>query len=369
MTLRLPWSPLTTRRIPFSASGAVFFVLLIGLAQHLTPHHRVHWHYILQRIYYIPVAGAGLLLGWRAGLVTAILAGICFAVMGSGVPGSSDPLDRMLESLIFLLVGILTGALSDRERERRRELEEAKTRLEEVHLELKHNFESMKRADRLSAIGHLSAGLAHEIRNPLASIEGAVAIVKHEPENATRRGEFLDIIQIECRRLNNLLTHFLDFARPRKPDLGLTDLGAILESVSSLASHAVRDDRTRIRIEMPPDFPLVECDREQMKQVLLNLVLNSVQSMPKGGEVVMSAARENDAVVIRVKDQGAGIPAEHVDHVFDPFFTLKETGTGLGLPVAHGIVTQHGGELQVESTGPRGTVFAVTLPWRQQTSS
>lgn len=349
--------------------AALLLVVTIALLQYLTPRGLAHWHYVLERLYYIPVAGAGLILGWRAGLLTAISAGALFGIMTANVPGSSDKLDRLLESMIFCMVGILTGVLSDRERERRSELEEAKARIEAVHLELKLNFEQMKRTDRLAALGHLSAGLAHEIRNPLASIAGAASIVQLEPENASRRSEFLEIIQIECRRLNSLVAHFLDFARPRQPDLFIVDIGDVFDSVAGLASHAVRDDGTKIRMDIPENLPQVECDPEQMKQVLLNLVLNAVQAMPDGGEVVLSAANERDLLAIRVSDQGGGIPQEHLEHIFDPFFTLKEAGTGLGLAVAHGILTHHGGTLRVESSSGRGTVFLVALPWRQRSSS
>jgi signal transduction histidine kinase len=347
-------------------AAAILAVLAIGVVQRFTPPDLAHWHYILQRLYYIPVAGAGLLLGWRWGLTTALLAGGLFSLTAANVPGSSDMLDRFLESLVFCMVGILTGTLSDRERERRSELEQAKSKLEDVHQELKLNFEQMKRADRLSALGHLSAGLAHEIRNPLASIEGAASILRAEPEDAAKRNEFLGIIQIECHRLNSLLAHFLEFARPRLPDFTLVELEDIFDSVSSLASHAVRDDRTKIRIEIPPNLPKVQCDSEQLKQVLLNLVLNAVQAMPDGGTVTLSGAPGGrDTLAIRVRDEGGGVPQGHLDHIFDPFFTLKESGTGLGLSVAHGIIDQHGGSLTLESNSGRGAVFLITLPLRQ----
>jgi signal transduction histidine kinase len=354
---------------PIMVTRAALVVLLIAFAEYFTPPTMVHWQYILQRAYYIPIAGAGLILGWRAGLLTALLAGACFSWLSSSFPASSDLLDRLLEALIFCMVGILTGALSDRERLRRRELQDANTRLEAAHQEMQNNFERMKRADRLSALGHLSAGLAHEIRNPLASIAGAASIIQTEPENARQRSEFLAIIQIECRRLNNLVMHFLDFARPRPPDFGLTDLRYVLDSVSSLASHGTRNDEIQIRIEVPTDLPAIECDPEQLKQVLLNLVINAMQAMPQGGEVAVSAARMGDRMEIRVRDHGSGIAPEHLDHIFDPFFTLKETGTGLGLPVAHGILSQHGGSLQVQESSPAGTVFLVILPIKQRKQS
>ena len=115
-------------------------------------------------------------------------------------------------------------------------------------------------------------------------------------------------------------------------------------------------------MNIAPDLKTLRCDPEQMKQVLLNLVLNAMQAMPQGGEVMVDAAEENGRLRIRVKDQGPGIPATDIDSIYDPFFTTKDTGTGLGLPVAYQIVQQHGGELMLEENGPGGACFAIRLP-------
>jgi signal transduction histidine kinase len=261
---------------------------------------------------------------------------------------------------------MLTGILSDRERRQRSKAEHTATELRRVYRALQDNVEHVKRAARMSALGHLSAGLAHEIRNPLASIEGAAAIVQREPDNIPRRSEFLEIIQEETRRLNGLVTSFLDFARPRPPALRSTDVGALIESILNLLSQTTTRTDVEFKTEIDPNLRPVLCDPEQIKQVLLNLTLNAVQAMPDGGQVSVSASIEQDRLNILVRDQGPGIPEAVVDSIYDPFFTTKETGTGLGLPVAYQILQQHGGELRLESNGPDGACFLVSLPCHDQ---
>jgi signal transduction histidine kinase len=267
-----------------------------------------------------------------------------------------------MEILDFFLVGLVTGILADRERRQKDSLKRTTTQLDAVYKELQQSFERMKRSERLSAIGQLSAGLAHEIRNPLASIGGAAAILRKNSESAERREEFLEIIEKECLRLNRLLTNFLEFARPRLPQYQLTEVGPILESVIGLAAHSVGRQPIQLRTDIAPDMPAIKCDPEQIKQVLLNLTINSVQAMPDGGEIVLSTRVDGSRVVIEVKDQGPGISPDNLDKIFDPFFTTRDTGTGLGLSVAHQILSQHGGILNAKNNSDRGASFSLFLP-------
>ncbi len=267
---------------------------------------------------------------------------------------------------MFCLVGVLTGVLSERERKQRESLRTTATRLEEVYRELQNNVEHLKRAARMSALGHLSAGLAHEIRNPLASIEGAAYVAQTEPEPA-RASEFLEIIRKETARLNGLVTQFLEFARPRAPEMIWTDPAALTDSVLNLVRQVAAQSNVVLRRTFDETVPAVKCDPEQMKQVLLNLVLNAIQAMPGGGEVTVSAEITEHILVLRVKDTGPGIPAERVDEVFDPFFTTKQNGTGLGLPIAYQIVEQHGGDLTIEGNSPKGCSFVIRLPFNGKT--
>lgn len=223
----------------------------------------------------------------------------------------------------------------------------------------------MKRAERLYALGQLSAGLAHEIRNPLASIEGAALVVQREKNSEERRREFLEIIQKECRRLNRLLTSFLDFAKPRQPQLATISVESLLDSVIVLVRHTKNDAQVVFRKQIEPDLTIIECDPEQMKQVLLNLTINAVQASSESGTIVISARHAAEQLIVDVEDSGPGISVDDIDRIFDPFFTTKESGTGLGLSVAHQIVVQHGGTLTVSRNSPEGATFRMSLPLRQ----
>jgi signal transduction histidine kinase len=338
--------------------------ITIGVLQHLTPKTSAHWLYILQRLYYIPIVLAGLNMGTLGGLAVALLSGIAFA---SGTPpiwtvSRVDVLDQCLEICIFCLVGLVAGLLTDWRRKQEVALRRTTHQLHQAHRELQQNFQAMKRAERLSALGQLSAGLAHEIRNPLASIEGAAAVVQRESESEERRREFLDIIRKESRRLNRLLSSFLDFAKPRQPNLEMVEIDALLDSVLVLARHAGNGVRLDLRKQIEPGLTKVECDAEQLKQVLLNLVMNAIQAMPRGGSVTLAAERNETGVAIDVCDQGEGIREDNLDRVFDPFFTTKENGSGLGLSIAHQIISQHGGRLTIQPNSPQGVTARISLP-------
>ena len=339
-------------------------VVAIGVVQYLTPPTTLHWLYVLQRLYYVAIVLAGLDMGLRGGLSVALLSGAAFAIGTPSIWTVSrvDMFDQCLEICVFCLVGVLTGVLTDRQKNQQRALSRATHELRQAHQELRENFESMKRTERLHALGQLSAGLAHEIRNPLASIEGAAAIVQRVSEYEGKCHELLEIIQKESCRLNRLLTSFLDFAKPRRPDLKVVEIDDLFNSVMALAQHAGNSRRLELRKETPPGLPTLECDPEQLKQVLLNLIMNAIQAMPQGGTIVLAARENGNTVTIDIDDQGCGISEENMDRVFDPFFTTKETGSGLGLSVADQIIRQHGGVLTIVRSSPQGATFRISLP-------
>jgi signal transduction histidine kinase len=340
-------------------------IVAISALHYATPPALVTWHYIFQRLFYLPVIYAALYYGWRGGLATAIFAWIFyfppFLINWRDLPHYL--LSQYLEVIVFCLAGILTGVLADREREQRRMLQRRTEELSAVYRELRENFEQMKRAERLYAVGQLSAGLAHEIRNPLASIAGAAGILRRNREADQRHFDCIDIIRRECERLNGLLTTFLDFARPRAPRYQPVNLGHVIDAVIDLSTHAAGAKPIQFKKETLPDLPPINSDPEQLKQVLLNLTINAVQAMPKGGAILLSARTDGGAVTIQVRDEGEGVSPEHLDRIFDPFFTTKETGTGLGLSVAHQIAGQLGGVLTAQANPDRGMTFSVRLPF------
>jgi len=241
-------------------------------------------------------------------------------------------------------------------------------------------YQQMKERDRLAALGEMAAGLAHEIRNPLAAIKGATQYLNPQhlpPEDR----EFLEIIVEEVDRLNGVVTQFLDYARPLKSSMAPGDVGDILQRTFKLLAPQVPPG-IELAIEVAPELPLVSCDAEQLKQVFLNLAINSFQAMPEGGRLRVSASMARDEVAswrelrlrddrveIRFRDTGPGIPPDARENVFVPFYTTKEKGTGLGLAISQRIVKAHHGTLVVSGSPQGGAEFAISLPCIEATPS
>ena len=341
-------------------------MLVITVAHYVTPPTVFLWHEILERLYYLPIVFAALSFGWLGGVAAAGCAGLCYIphiiMAWHDSPRASSA--KYAEIVVFVAVGIVTGILSDRERKRTRELQSTTDQLREVYGQLQSSFDQLKRADRLSAVGQLAASLAHEIRNPLAGIEGAIDIVERATSEERRR-EFLAIIKKETVRLKNLLTNLLDFARPRPPQMRNARVEAAVESVAQLAAPKAAQRGIVLQTGIPANLPLVECDVEQIKQVLLNIMLNAIEACSAGGKVVLTIRDQGDNIVIGVTDDGCGINEADLEKIFDPFYTTKEGGTGLGLPISYQILAQHSGEITVERNADKGTTFNLILPRRQ----
>ena len=350
--------------------------IAVGIAtatalHYLTPPSLLLWHNVFQRLYYLPIVYAAIFFGWRGGLVASAVSAVCYLphilLAWHGMPDYA--MHQYAEIIIFFLVGMVTGVLADRERSQKRKLEATTEQLTKVYRELQDSFEQVKRADRLSAIGQLSASLAHEIRNPLASIEGSVEVLRNASAAAELRDELLGIIWKETRRLNRLLSNLLDFARPRRPEFQHINPEQTVDAVISLVGPTAQQSGIRLRKEVLAPVPPIESDPEQLKQVVLNLTINAIQAMPNGGEIELAVRRKDSNVVIAVKDQGSGVASEDIEKIFDPFFTTKDSGTGLGLSVAHQIVTQHRGVITAERNPDRGMTFSIMLPIQNRRES
>jgi signal transduction histidine kinase len=239
-------------------------------------------------------------------------------------------------------------------------------------------YERMKERDRLAALGQMAAGLAHEIRNPLGSIKGAAQFLQPGGSGEASKdgpregqGEFLDIIVEEVNRLNKIVSQFLDYARPYRGEQRPLDVADVLrKTLSLLTGEAEEHARVEIVTDFADKMPPVRADAEQLLQVFLNLSLNALQAMPQGGRLVISTAlrratRRGAAAAFleaRFRDTGAGIPPNDLKNLFIPFFTTKEKGTGLGLPISQRIIENHGGTIEVRSQPGEGATFTVLLP-------
>jgi two-component system, NtrC family, sensor histidine kinase HydH len=357
-------------------SLARILVVVAGIAaatalHYLTSPSLILWHELFQRLYYLPIVYAAIYFGWRGGLVASAGAALCYIphILMAWHHMPDYAINQYAEIIVFFLVGTVTGVLADRGREHRMELEAASEQLAKANRDLQSSFEQIKRADRLSAIGQLSASLAHEIRNPLASIDGAANLIESPRTSEEMRRGSLAIIHKEIQRLNRLLTNLLDFARPRQPEFQAMEPARLIDAIINLAGHSAQQKGIAIRKDIPQPVPAFECDPEQMKQVMLNLAINAVQSMTAPGEIVLSARQSGSSVTMGVRDQGPGIDDQDLDQIFNPFFTTKEAGTGLGLSVVYQIVTQHGGTVTAERNRDRGMTFSLAIPLRHRRQS
>lgn len=235
---------------------------------------------------------------------------------------------------------------------------------------LKQSQDTLRRADRLSSLGLLTAGLAHEIRNPLVAIRTFTQLLPERYNDAEFREGFQGLALKEVDRICGLINDLLSFARPSKPNVSPEAINDVVENITRILETQAKEKNVAIFREFSENLPKVWIDREQMKQVFMNLILNAIQAMQEGGSLSIatrSVARTGadpvgEFVQVEVRDTGVGIPEDNLQHIFDPFFTSKDEGSGLGLAVSHQIVQEHGGFVTVESTIGKGTAFFVHVP-------
>ncbi len=236
--------------------------------------------------------------------------------------------------------------------------------------EMKALQEQGKRGERLSAMGEMAVELAHEIRNPLGSIELFASLLEQEFPAESDPGRWAENIRIGSRSLNNIVSNMLHFANPLSPSFAQVNLHDVVSEILRFTEPIMRQREIRVERKLRAIEPVVYGDRELLKQMLLNLVLNSMQAMPARGRLVLSS-RDVDhlpggapcgGLELKVIDSGVGIPKENLSRIFDPFFTTNKNGTGLGLSVVHQIIEKHSGFIDVESEINVGTIFTVVLP-------
>jgi signal transduction histidine kinase len=222
----------------------------------------------------------------------------------------------------------------------------------------------LARADQLASLGQLAAGLAHEIKNPLAGIQGALEVLHDDEQGESTRRLYREMLD-ELGRVHGILHRLLESARPAPLRLARTELPRLLAEVAELLRPSLRRRRVELQVAFAGDLPQLQLDGAKMRQVLVNLIQNAAEAMPEsGGHVVVRASGVGDGstVAVAVEDDGPGIPPAQLGELFQPFFTTKFAGTGLGLAISKSLVEQHGGRIEVTSEPGRGTKFIVLLP-------
>jgi len=329
-----------------------------------------HFHLL----YYLLVALTAMHFGSKIALTAAGGAAILYGITSlmDAPRGDWHQLSPRVATLLLLAASL--GYLSQRLRVARSEAEglnqslrENQARLETAYQALQAAQERLVQSERLATIGKMAAKVAHEVRNPLASVSLNAELLEDElrslPE--ARRAEaatLLAAIRTQVDVLGAVTEEYLRFARFPKPKPEPTALGALIRDLAEFTRGELQARRIQLVLDVQDGLPTLPLDSGQIRQALLDLIRNAAEAMPKGGTLHIRTWVEKAAVCIEVRDTGMGIPAEHRDRIFEPFFTTKEGGTGLGLPIARQIVADHAGALTWESRPGLGTTFNLTLP-------
>lgn len=268
------------------------------------------------------------------------------------------PILRLKDSVSSLVERDLTDKIDITSND---EIGELSIAYNEMVTKLRQSMAERDRLSRLAATGELSATLAHEIKNPLNAIVVASTYIKENYKGRLIR-EFIKIIQNEASRINKLTTSLLNFAKPIKPETTKADINNLVKETISLLNQESREHGIDIEIDVAKDIPPFNFDYFQIKQILLNLIINSFDAIENGGRVKIQTRASNGNVLLSVEDNGKGIANEDLKNIFNPFFTTKTRGTGLGLAISKKIAKEHGGDILVQSTPNKGSKFTLLLP-------
>ncbi|MFA5337468.1 MAG: ATP-binding protein [Candidatus Omnitrophota bacterium] len=228
--------------------------------------------------------------------------------------------------------------------------------------ELQKAQEELKRAERLKAVGTLAAGMAHEIKNPLTGIKTFTEYLPAKQDEPGFIDKFHKIVSMEVDKINSIVQQLLDFSKPKPLQLKEVNIHQIIDQTLSLLSNSLIKYKITLVRDYDSSLPLLSVDPNQMQQVFCNLFINAIDAMKTGGELSVNTKAESNYLEITISDTGKGIAQKDMEHIFDPFYTTKETGTGLGMSIIYGIIKEHKGSVEVESGENKGTSFIIKLP-------
>ncbi len=368
-------------------------------------------HQLYRRLFYVPIVISAWVFGRRGGLVAAAATVLLYVPHAFGLLGlHRDPasvIDKGAEMVLYVGIGALVGTFVDRERgiavrviallrEREQSLTQRDRLLREKEValasrdrlleeraatiaqrdaalvELRDTQASLSASEQHAAMGYLTAGLAHEIRNPLGSILGSAEILRDALSDDARDRRIADLLIRETQRLNEVLTRFLRFAgqEPRREEP--TDLSELTEEVLALVAAEAKQRSVRISHVRCSAMPTMPIEASQVRQVILNLLVNAMQVQPEGGQIRVVSGHEaeggRDSVFVRVEDSGPGVPPEERTAVFHPYYSTRDGGTGLGLAISRRVATEHGGSLSVRDSPLGGAAFELRLPVRGESA-
>jgi len=279
----------------------------------------------------------------------------------------THPIQRLAVNVRKVAAGDLSVTVPVESADEIGELAKSFNEMVEQLRERKNLEERLREAEHLSRVGQLASGIAHEIRNPLNYISLAIDHLKSEmmassPGKLVEIEKIADTIKEEVRKANYMVLNFMNYGRPLKLRRTEVSFQELVDRALTVLKDKLKEQKVTVVIEIPPDLPPLYCDQELLRNCLFNFITNGAQSMPEGGELTVSAAFAGGVFRLTFTDRGTGIAPDDLDKIFQPYFTTKEAGIGLGLAITERIIKEHGGEIQVESQPGAGTTFTVIMP-------
>jgi signal transduction histidine kinase len=354
----------------------ILMTTVITALHYTTTVHADHFHDIYRRLYYIPIVLGGLWFGLRGGVLVAAGISALYAphVLFQWGHQVGLPLEQYLEMVLYNVIGFLTGFLSGKERLLREKYQQAAQDLEESYAKLHRQTdlllktgERIESAARLSTLGELSASLAHEIRNPLASIRLVADNLRDILWQSAQGSEYLDILRKEADRLNLVVEQYLSMARTQKNNQQEVDVNQAIRDVLLLVQQPAQKQQVDLEFE-EGKIPLIEGEQVQLKQAFLNLALNALQSMPDGGRLQIATTTNQGCLMITFTDNGQGLKGQDPEQIFTPFYTTRDKGTGLGLAITRKIIESHSGTIHALPAEPAGARFFIQIPCEENLS-
>ncbi|HIP38232.1 MAG TPA: hypothetical protein EYG88_02380 [Desulfocapsa sulfexigens] len=368
-----------TKKRYFHIVLLLLVVISVGLLHTFTPADKLVLHDFYRRVSYFPIVVAAILYGIRGGVFLAACTSVAF------IPhlyhfyhlGPSAYLAELPEIVLYFGAGVVTGAIAGREKMLRRkyqalsrQLERSYKKLHKQAVTLVEAEEQLHASQKLSALGQLSASLAHEVKNPLAAIRGSVEILADEFPPDHPKHEFSEILLKETSRLSATVEEVLRYSRKQQPQLHtprLESLPQVIERVRILLDNNFKRKNLTLIINLDEQADQIRVDGDRMAQVFINLLLNSCESMERNGTVEVKSRQDNTHFEILFTDDGPGLGEEDKKKIFTAFYSTKKDGTGLGLAISSRIVEMYGGIIRVETPkSGSGVCFIVSLPKSQE---
>ena len=360
----------------------ILVVIGIGVLHFSTPGYMIFYHDMYRRLSYFPIVLGAIWFGVWGGLLLAVLSSIAFIphVLLYIGEGSGTYLSELTEIILYLAAGTVTGIIAGRESLLRNRYKELSEKLEKSYDKLHRETqlmieveEQLSAAQKLSALGQLSASLAHEIKNPLSSIKGTAEILLDEfPKDHAKR-EFVEILLKETTRLNNTVEEVLQFSRRgtqgKKKEEATEPLAQVIDRVTSLLASQLRKKSIKLTVNGWEEGKTFFVASEKLSQVFLNIILNGIDAVPAKGEIIIETMKDAAGCTVSVQDNGPGIPDELKNTIFSAFYSSKEGGTGLGLSISKKIVESYGGTLTLSDAETGGARFTVFLPKQNSESN